>query len=186
MEKKLINKFYLNLNIILKNKKRYYIMFAEQIPMATPINNDVPITNAFTIPICPITHEHIINPVIDHEGNTYESHAIREWIRSNHSSPITRAPLEESNLIPNRALIHAIEALTISISLQNEEKPSFRSREKNIANCSGCGKLIAVSQNYQGKKQATCYNCRPWNCKSCTFTNVAALKKCSMCETIRV
>ena len=160
-------------------------MFAEQIPMATPINNDVPITNAFTIPICPITHEPIINPVIDHEGNTYESHAIREWIRSNHSSPITRAPLEESNLIPNRALIHAIEALTISISLQNEEKPSFRSREKNIANCSGCGKLIAVSQNYQGKKQATCYNCRPWNCKSCTFTNVAALKKCSMCETIR-
>ena len=160
-------------------------MFAEQIPMATPINMSVPISQAFPIPICPITHEQVINPVIDHEGNTYESQAIREWIRTNHTSPITRTPLEESNLIPNRALIDAIEALTISISSQNREKPTFRTREKNIANCSGCGKLIAVSQNYQGKKQATCYNCRPWDCKSCTFTNVAGLKKCTMCETIR-
>lgn len=154
-------------------------MFAQQIPMATPI------PQAFPIPICPITQEQILNPVIDHEGNTYESQAIREWIRTNHTSPITRTPLEESNLIPNRALIDAIEALTISIASQNKEDPTFRTREKNIANCSGCGKLIAVSQNYQGKKQPTCYNCRPWDCKSCTFTNVAGLKKCAMCETNR-
>ena len=154
-------------------------MFAEQIPMATPI------PQAFHIPICPITQQQILNPVIDHEGNTYESQAIREWIRRYHNSPITRSPLEESNLIPNRALIEAIEALTISIASQNKEDPTFRTREKKIANCSGCGKLIAVSQNYQGKKQATCYNCRPWDCKSCTFTNVAGLKKCAMCETIR-
>lgn len=155
-------------------------MFAQQIPMATPI------PQAFPIPICPITHEQILNPVIDHEGNTYESQAIREWIRTNHNSPITRSPLEESNLIPNRALIDAIEALTISIASQNKEDPTFRTREKNIANCNGCGKLIAISQNYKGRKQATCYNCRPWDCKSCTFTNVAGSKKCAMCETIRI
>lgn len=160
-------------------------MFVEQIPMATPVNMNGPITNAFPIPICPITREQVVNPVIDHEGNTYESQAIREWIKYNHSSPITRNQLEESNLIPNRALIDAIEALTISISSQNREKPTFCSREKNIANCNSCGKLIAVSQNYQGKKQATCYNCRPWDCTSCTFTNVGGLKKCAMCETIR-
>ncbi len=154
-------------------------MFAQQIPVATPI------PQAFPIPICPITQEQVVNPVIDHEGNTYESQAIREWIRANHTSPITRNPLEESNLIPNRALIEAIEALTISIASQNRENPTFRTKEKNIANCSGCGKLIAISQNYQGRKQPTCYNCRPWDCKSCTFTNVAGLKKCAMCETIR-
>ena len=32
----------------------------------------------FNIPICPITQEDIINPVIDREGNTYEREAIKE------------------------------------------------------------------------------------------------------------
>ena len=139
----------------------------------------------FNMPICPITQEHIINPVIDREGNTYEHDAIKEWIRTNHKSPITRAPLKESDLIPNRALIYAIESLTISISSENKKKTYMHTGEKNITSCSSCGKLIALSQKYQGKKKPTCYNCRSWNCKLCTFTNVAGLKKCAMCETIR-
>lgn len=139
----------------------------------------------FNMPICPITQEHIINPVIDREGNTYECEAIKEWIRTNHNSPITRNTLEESDLIPNRALIDAIESLTIDIASQNRKKTNMHNGEKNITSCGGCGKLIALSKKYQGKKQATCYNCRPWDCKSCTFTNVAGLKECAICETIR-
>jgi len=132
----------------------------------------------FVIPSCPITQLPMAYPVIDQEGNTYESEAIREWLRTNNTSPITRNPMEESNLIPNRALIEAIEALTISISNQSRSG-------KVITTCSGCGKTMSLSEKYKGKKEPTCYNCRPWNCKSCTFTNVSGVNKCIMCETNR-
>ena len=149
------------------------------------------IVNGFVIPNCPITHLPMVDPVIDHEGNTYENEAIREWLRSNNTSPITRNPLQESNLIPNRALIEAIEKLTIAIS--NQSKYSKKNRVTRCFTvpstittaCSGCGKTMSLSQKYKGNKEPTCYNCRPWNCKTCTFTNVSGVNKCIMCENDR-
>ena len=44
--------------------------------------------------LCPITGEAMVNPVCDHEGNSYEQEAILVWLKrnetSNHSEPIAR------------------------------------------------------------------------------------------------
>lgn len=59
--------------------------------------------------LCCITQEIMTDPVVDHEGNTYERSAIVEWLRNHDTSPITRNPLDISQLIPNRALKSLIE-----------------------------------------------------------------------------
>jgi uncharacterized protein YegL len=58
--------------------------------------------------LCPITHNIMTNPYIDHEGNTYEYSAICEWLTRNNTSPITRSYLTINNLAPNRSLLEAI------------------------------------------------------------------------------
>ena len=52
--------------------------------------------------LCPITHEVMMDPVIDPDGYTYERAAIEAWIRSHGTSPFTRAPLSLGRLVPNR------------------------------------------------------------------------------------
>mmetsp|Transcript_45865 Transcript_45865/g.111126 ORF Transcript_45865/g.111126 Transcript_45865/m.111126 type:complete len:202 (+) Transcript_45865:245-850(+) len=58
--------------------------------------------------LCPLTHEPFVDPVIDYEGNTYEKNAILEWLATHPTSPLTRNHLTENQLIPNRAIKHAI------------------------------------------------------------------------------
>jgi hypothetical protein len=53
---------------------------------------------------CPITFGLMNDPVIDPEGNTFERRAIQTWIRAHQNSPLTRAPLTESQLYDNQAL----------------------------------------------------------------------------------
>ena len=53
---------------------------------------------------CPLTHSVMTDPVIDPEGNTYERQAIEEWLDKHGSSPQTRATMNKSTLVPNRAL----------------------------------------------------------------------------------
>ena len=59
--------------------------------------------------VCSLTHDIMTDPVMDPEGNTYEKTAILEWLSRTTTSPITRSPLNISQLIPNRALRDAIE-----------------------------------------------------------------------------
>ena len=59
--------------------------------------------------VCSITHQIMKDPVMDPEGNTYERTAIEEWVRREANSPITRSPLQISDLVPNRALRDLIE-----------------------------------------------------------------------------
>lgn len=59
--------------------------------------------------LCPITGEAMVNPVCDHEGNSYEQEAILVWLKRNESSPITRNPLREDQLFPNFVLKNLIE-----------------------------------------------------------------------------
>lgn len=59
--------------------------------------------------ICPITQEIMEHPVMDSEGNNYEYAAIIQWLNEHHTSPITRSPLTERDLHPNRALQALIE-----------------------------------------------------------------------------
>mmetsp|Transcript_14356 Transcript_14356/g.21909 ORF Transcript_14356/g.21909 Transcript_14356/m.21909 type:complete len:728 (-) Transcript_14356:82-2265(-) len=60
---------------------------------------------------CPITGELIDDPVIDHEGNSYEKDAILEWLSENQNSPITRSPLHVDQLTPNRTLKALIDGM---------------------------------------------------------------------------
>ncbi|CAF3169117.1 unnamed protein product [Rotaria socialis] len=70
--------------------------------------------------VCPITHELMVDPVIDPDGNSYERRAIEDWLRQTGTSPITRAPLLASDLRPNRALKAAIDEYRHSIDSKNQ------------------------------------------------------------------
>ena len=61
---------------------------------------------------CPLTLDIMTDPVVDHEGNTFERAAIEAWIREHETSPITRSPLQVGNLTPNRVLRNIIEQYT--------------------------------------------------------------------------
>ena len=54
--------------------------------------------------ICPLSMDIMEDPVIDHEGNTYDRVSIEHWLLHHNTSPITRNLLLASNLVPNRAL----------------------------------------------------------------------------------
>ena len=59
---------------------------------------------------CPITQSPIRHPVIDPtSGTMYERAAIEEWIDHHHTSPLSRAPLEKDQLVPNREIQERID-----------------------------------------------------------------------------
>jgi len=58
---------------------------------------------------CPLTHELMRDPVMDHEGNSYERVSVENWLLEHNTSPITRNPLSKDKLAPNRALRDAID-----------------------------------------------------------------------------
>ena len=116
-------------------------------------------------PICPITNDVMIDPVIDYEGNTYERSAILKWLQINNTSPVTRSPLRVDQLIPNRAILQ----FTV---------------QENIKNCSNCKKPIKVTK-YKGHKELQCYKCRDWECKVCTLINKCTSNVCEACEGSR-
>lgn len=54
---------------------------------------------------CPLTHEVFRDPVILTDGYTYEEDAIRKWLTSNATSPMTNEDLgPEPRLVPNRSM----------------------------------------------------------------------------------
>jgi hypothetical protein len=76
--------------------------------------------------ICPITHKKITelkNPVITPDGYTYERNDIEKWIRQNGTDPMTRNPLDISQLIVNRAVEKPTKRRKIS-KQPTEEKSS--------------------------------------------------------------
>ena len=50
----------------------------------------------------------MVDPVIAGDGHTYERFAIAQWLETNHTSPITQAPLPQPRLVPNRLIKGAI------------------------------------------------------------------------------
>jgi hypothetical protein len=66
--------------------------------------------------LCCITQEMMQDPVVDHEGHSYEREAIVAWIKKSGTSPMTRQPLVLADLIPNRALKDAIEEFGKSLN----------------------------------------------------------------------
>lgn len=50
------------------------------------------------------------DPLIAADGFTYEAEAIQGWLQSGHNtSPMTNLKLEHNNLVPNHALLYAIQ-----------------------------------------------------------------------------
>jgi hypothetical protein len=58
---------------------------------------------------CPITQEIMQDPVMTKYGHTYERSEIEKWIDKHHNDPLTKKPLEKSDLIPNYAMKNLIE-----------------------------------------------------------------------------
>ncbi|XP_023552426.1 U-box domain-containing protein 32-like isoform X1 [Cucurbita pepo subsp. pepo] len=59
---------------------------------------------------CPIFQEIMKDPLIAADGFTYEADAIRGWFESGHNtSPMTNLKVEHCNLVPNYALLNAIQ-----------------------------------------------------------------------------
>jgi len=58
--------------------------------------------------ICPITCDLMDRPAVAADGHSYELEAITRWLRTNNTSPFTRAPLHTTALVPNVALRNAI------------------------------------------------------------------------------
>ena len=69
-------------------------------------------TNFPAVIYCPITHEVMNDPWVDNSGISYEKTAILQWLnRGNPTSPVSRQPLQISDLRPNLALKAIIEKL---------------------------------------------------------------------------
>ena len=58
--------------------------------------------------LCPLSQDIMVDPVIAHDGWTYERAKIEEWFNRNNTSPMTLETLESLNLISNRALRSSI------------------------------------------------------------------------------
>ncbi|CAI0474862.1 unnamed protein product [Linum tenue] len=70
------------------------------------VSEERPVPSFF---LCPILQEIMHDPHIAADGFTYESEAIREWLRNGHeTSPMTNLKLSHLNLTPNHALRLAI------------------------------------------------------------------------------
>lgn len=52
----------------------------------------------------------MVDPVLAADGCSYEREAVREWLKGHSTSPVTGAPLEHQNLVPNRALRNLLQS----------------------------------------------------------------------------
>ena len=77
--------------------------------MKTPNGQRLEAMRLEAMMLCPITNEVMTDPVIDHEGNSYQRIAILDWLERQHTSPITRNPLRPEQLTTNRALRDLLE-----------------------------------------------------------------------------
>jgi U-box domain len=72
---------------------------------------------------CPVTCELMVDPVIAPDGNSYERDAIKKWIRTHGTSPVTRETMALDQLRPNNALYELI---------QGEKKRTLESMHPSI------------------------------------------------------
>jgi len=111
---------------------------------------------------CPITHELMVDPVIDPDGNSYEKHAIEEWVRQNGTSPITRMALSITDLRPNRALKTAIDEYRHSIQPDTQSNPvpiEVHSSEITVSGSYANGFLHISIQPSQEESRSPCDIC---------------------------
>ena len=60
---------------------------------------------------CPITGELLVEPVSEPSGHTYEKDSILQWLKIKNVSPLTKQPLEPSQLTDNLAMKRSIASI---------------------------------------------------------------------------
>lgn len=63
------------------------------------------------LPLCPISGCPVTDPVVDPDGNTYERQYILEWLERQGTSPLTRKPMRDDQLVPNRAVKALVDSM---------------------------------------------------------------------------
>lgn len=58
---------------------------------------------------CPISFEIMVDPVVTKEGYSFERNAILKWLETHTTCPLSRFPLNASDLVPNKSLKQNIE-----------------------------------------------------------------------------
>ena len=54
--------------------------------------------------LCPITRQIMVEPVVDALGNTYDKEAIKEWLKTHKTTPMTNEELPDTNLTPTKTI----------------------------------------------------------------------------------
>lgn len=83
---------------------------------------------------CPITYQIMVDPVIGPDGHTYERHAIEAWLQTSNKSPMTKQPMNSTELIPNIALRNTIQLFLVeNPEMKNHRKEKLdKDIERNI------------------------------------------------------
>lgn len=87
----------------------------------------VPIPDSF---LCPLSKRLMEHPVIDREGNSYERETILSYLRQSGKghSPVTTNPLQESDLVDNKALRIAIDAVDCALKKLHDKDQCLKSK----------------------------------------------------------
>ena len=70
---------------------------------------------------CPITYDVMTNPVMATDGHSYEESAIRDWLKTHNTSPVTNKKLKSKRLTPNFTLKKTIEGFRIKMEQFEKE-----------------------------------------------------------------
>ena len=108
--------------IISNNNQHFKIILIMALPQIVAPLSDKTMQNIS----CPISQDVMQYPVCTPDGNTYDRDHIIEWIKRNHTCPLTRLPLNINDLFPNKSLKCIIDGYVNSGRL-----PPFPLQQKN-------------------------------------------------------
>lgn len=103
---------------------------------------------------CPISGDIMLEPVTTPRGHSYEKEMILKWVREKGTSPMTRASVNESQIIPNFSLKEAIanhpEALKIR-SLSTQIEKALKEKQAIIEYARGKSIVVLIGITGVGK-----------------------------------
>lgn len=66
------------------------------------------------MPCCPITGQPMRDPVVAADGHTYERSAIKRWLQTSNTSPLTGSELQHKNLVTNYVLVSSLQGAAVA------------------------------------------------------------------------
>lgn len=126
--------------------------------VAVTVDNDddsVKVPDAF---ICPITMEVMEFPLMTRTGLNFDRHAILSWIGSNGSCPLTRKPMQPSDLISNRKLHHDITRWRIQNGFLDENYEREEVEDSWESSLPSKFFMIQVTEEQQQTIRKNCFN----------------------------